>query len=65
MLQATTKEQEDFVLGKVYGNAEIINDGKTLYVEDVMDDDYYSYEIDFDTMAEIVDYLREQNKEVK
>ena len=32
---------------------------KTLYVE--MDDDFYYFEIDFDTMAEIVDYLREQN----
>lgn len=63
MLQAKTKEQEEFVLGKIYGNAEIINDGKTLYVE--MDDDYYAYEIDFDTMAEIVDYLRSVNQPQK
>jgi len=63
MLQAKTKEQEEFVLGKIYGNAEIINDGETLYVE--MDDDYYSFEIDFDTMAEIVDYLRSVNKPKK
>lgn len=63
MLQAKTKEQEEFVLGKIYGNAEIINDGKTLYVE--MEDDYYSFVIDFDAMAEIVDYLRSINKPKK
>lgn len=63
MLQAKTKEQEEFVLGKIYGNAEIINDGKTLYVE--MEDDYYSFVIDFDAMAEIVDYLRSVNKPKK
>ena len=63
MLQAKTKEQEEFVLGKIYGNAEIINEGKTLYVE--MEDDYYSFVIDFDTMAEIVDYLRSVNKPKK
>ena len=63
MLQAKTKEQEEFVLGKIYGSAEIINDGKTLYVE--MEDDYYSFIIDFDTMAEIVDYLRSVNKSKK
>jgi hypothetical protein len=62
MLQAKTKEQQDFVASKLLAhNYEFFEDitgcGITIY----MDDDYYSIDLYFDDMAEIVDYLREQN----
>lgn len=62
MLEAKTEEQKDFVVKKLLANTYEFFEGAdgcgiTIY----MDDDYYSFDLYFDDMAEIVDYLREQN----
>lgn len=59
MLKVNTEEQKNFVLDKFVEYGEITDDGKTLIL--YMEDDYYSIWLSFDKMAEIVDYLREQN----
>ena len=62
MLEAKTKEQQDFVANKLLAHdyeffEDIDGCGITIY----MDYDYSSIDLFFDDMAAIVDYLREQN----
>ena len=71
MLQARTEEQKKKVL-EIFGIQEtcchfpLYFDKKTDWWYEELDDRIYlDGNITFDTMAEIVDYLREQNKEVK
>ena len=62
MLQAKTKEQQDFVAKKLLAqNYEFFEGANGCGITIYMDDDYYSFDLYFDDMAEIVDYLREQN----
>lgn len=62
MLQVKTKEQEDFVANKLLAfNYDFFKSTDGCGITIYMDDDYYSFDLYFDDMAEIVDYLREQN----
>ena len=66
MLEAKTKEQQDFVANKLLAhNYKFFETPDGCGITIYMEDDYYSFDLYFDDMAEIVDYLREQNKELK
>jgi len=65
MLEVNTKEQKAYIKSLVEkescdGDVTICNDFVNYRVDCCFDVD-----ISFDTMAEIVDYLREQNKEAE
>lgn len=58
MLQAKTKEQKEYVRRRIVDECPLGNSVLNLY-EDSVEADIYS--LSFDTMAEIVDYLRNEN----
>ena len=65
MLQAKTKEQEDYIQSLV--EKESCDGYVTIYDDSVnyRVDCCYDVDISFDTMAKIVDYLRKENEEVE
>lgn len=62
MLQAKTKEQQDYI--KSLAEKESCDGQVTVWEDEISYkiDSFYDVDISFDTMAAIVDYLREQNK---
>ena len=69
MLEAKTEEQMKHIteiLGDIYNESVLDYDRETDWGYEEFDDRIYlDGNITFDKMAKIVDYLREQNKEVK
>ena len=61
MLQAKTEEQKEYVRRRIVDECPLGNSVFNLY-EDSVEADITS--LSFDTMAEIVDYLRKENDEV-
>lgn len=59
MLQAKTEEQKEYVRRRIVDDCPLGNSVLNLY-EDSIEADITS--LSFDTMAEIVDYLRNENK---
>lgn len=62
MLQARTEEQKEYVRRRIVDECPLGNSILNLY-EDSVEADITS--LSFDTMAEIVDYLRKENEEVE
>lgn len=62
MLQAKTEEQKEYVRRRIVDECPLGNSVLNLY-EDSVEADITS--LSFDTMAEIVDYLRRENEEVE
>ncbi len=62
MLQARTEEQKEYVRRRIVDECPLGNSVLNLY-EDSVEADIAS--LSFDTMAEIVDYLRRENEEVE
>jgi hypothetical protein len=62
MLQAKTEEQKEYVRRRIVDECPLGNSVLNLY-EDSVEADITS--LSFDTMAEIVDYLRKENEEVE
>jgi hypothetical protein len=62
MLQAKTEEQKEYVRRRIVDECPLGNSVFNLY-DDSVEADIAS--LSFDTMAEIVDYLRKENEEVE
>lgn len=68
MLKANEEQMKHIteILGDIYNESVLDFDRETDWGYEEFDDRIYlDGNITFDTMAEIVDYLREQNKDVK